>query len=121
MDFQGRFTSKCQTCGKDTVVDYIKYSWEGFDLLYMICQPCFLHMQIMGLRNLKGKLESFRATLRTEAAEKKLGEDTNADSSTDRVQRSEGTNDVRGEATKLGSDSGSGEIRGVSPEEGNRD
>jgi len=60
---QPRFTAPCEICHKKKEGDYVKYSFLGFELLFMVCKDCFLHIRIAGLTNLCADLEAFREQL----------------------------------------------------------
>ena len=60
---QARFYAPCEICHKTKEGDYVKYSFLGFELLFMMCKDCFLHIRIAGLTHLHADLEAFREQL----------------------------------------------------------
>jgi len=59
--------AKCQSCGEKKEGNYIKYNFNGFELMFLVCIDCFMHAQMAGLREFRDLIAQFRATTREEA------------------------------------------------------
>jgi hypothetical protein len=60
---EARFFAKCEVCGVASDCDYIKYLFNGFELMYMVCMSCFSVARIAGLVNLRADIEVFEEQL----------------------------------------------------------
>lgn len=58
-----RFVAPCAVCGRVAPGDYIKYSFLGFELAYLVCGDCYVHIEIAGLLRLKVEVQSLREQL----------------------------------------------------------
>jgi len=59
--------AKCQSCGENKEGNYIKYNFNGFELMLLICIDCFMHVQMAGIRELRNIIVQFRTATREEA------------------------------------------------------
>lgn len=67
MQSPNNMVAKCQGCGETKEGNYIKYNFNGFELMFLVCIDCFTHVQLAGLRELRDIIMQFRTATRVEA------------------------------------------------------
>ena len=60
---EARYFAQCEACGSKADCDYVKYVFHGFELMYMICMPCFAIARVAGIVSLRADIEAYKKQL----------------------------------------------------------